>query len=49
MKIDVEMIKKEAEISGLLFLGVGATISGCPLLNILIYGGKFASLCFGNY
>ena len=28
------MIKKEAEIFGLLFLGDGATISRCPLLNI---------------
>ena len=29
------MIKKEAEIFGLLFLGYGATISRSPLLNIL--------------
>ena len=29
------MIKKEAYIFGLLFLGGGATISRCPLLNIL--------------
>ena len=29
------MIKKEAEIFGLSFLGDGATISRCPLLNIL--------------
>ena len=29
------MIKKEAEIFGLLFLGYGATISICQLLNIL--------------
>ena len=29
------MIKKEADIFGLLFLGDGATISKCPLLNIL--------------
>ena len=29
------MIKKESEIPGLLFLGYGATISRCPLLNIL--------------
>ena len=29
------MIKKEAEIFGLLFLGDGATISRFPLLNIL--------------
>ena len=29
------MIKKEAEIFGLLFLGDGATISIFPLLNIL--------------
>ena len=29
------MIKKEAEIFGLWLLGDGATISRCPLLNIL--------------
>ena len=29
------MIKKEADIFGLLFLGDDATISRCPLLNIL--------------
>ena len=29
------MIKKEAEIFGLLFLGDGATILRCTLLNIL--------------
>ena len=29
------MIKKEAEIFGLLFLGDGATISRCLFLNIL--------------
>ena len=29
------MIKKEADIFGLLFLGDVATISICPLLNIL--------------
>ena len=28
-------MKNEAEIFGLLFLGDGATISGCSLLNIL--------------
>ena len=28
------MIKKEAEIFGLLFLGDGDTIPRCPLLNI---------------
>ena len=31
------MIKKKAEISRLLFLGDGATISRYPLLNILDY------------
>ena len=35
MKRNLTMIKKEAEIFGLLFLGDGATISICPLLNIL--------------
>ena len=29
------MIQKEAEIFGLLFLGYGAILSRCPLLNIL--------------
>ena len=32
------MITKEAEIFGLLFLGNDATISRCPLLNILYFG-----------
>ena len=31
------MIKKEAEILELLFLGDGATISRCPLLNFRDY------------
>ena len=35
MKRNLATIKKEAEIFGLLFLGDGATISRCPLLNIL--------------
>ena len=35
MKSNLAMIKKGAEIFGLLFLGDGATISRCPLLNIL--------------
>ena len=35
MKRNLAMIKKEADIFGLLFLGDGATISRCPLLNIL--------------
>ena len=35
MKKNLAMIKKEADIFGLLFLGDGATISRCPLLNIL--------------
>ena len=37
MKSNLAMIKKEAEIFGLLFLGDGATISRRPLLNILAY------------
>ena len=32
------MIKKEAEIFGLLFLGDGATVSRCSLLNIRYSG-----------
>ena len=36
--IILEMIKKEAEIFRLLFLGDGATISRFPLLNILASG-----------
>ena len=35
MKRNLATIKKEAEIFGLFFLGDGAIISGCPLLNIL--------------
>ena len=35
MKRNLAIIKKEAEIFELLFLGDGATISRCPLLNIL--------------
>ena len=35
MKKNLEIIKKEAKIFWLLFLGDGATISICPLLNIL--------------
>ena len=35
MKSNLAMIKKEAEIFGLLFLGDGATISRFPLLNIV--------------
>ena len=35
MKSNLAMIKKEADIFGLLFLLDGATTSRCPLLNIL--------------
>ena len=35
MKRNLKIIKKETEIFGLLFLGDGAKISRCPLLNIL--------------
>ena len=38
MKRNLAMTKKEAEIFGLLFLGDGATISICPLLNIMASG-----------
>ena len=38
------MIKKEAEIFGLLFLGDGVTISRCPLLNILDYAKTYQLL-----
>ena len=37
MKSNLAMIKKEAKIFGLLFLVDGATISRCPLLNILAF------------
>ena len=37
IKRNLAMIKKEADIFGLLFLGDGATISRCPLLSILAY------------
>ena len=35
IRSNLAMIKKEAEIIRLLFLGDGATISICPFLNIL--------------
>ena len=37
MKSNLAMIKREAEIFGLLFLRDGATISICPSWNILAY------------
>ena len=37
MKSNLAMIKKEAEIIGLSFLGYVATILRFPLLNILAY------------
>ena len=39
-KRNLAIIKKEARIFRLLFLVDGATISGCPLLNIMDYGKK---------
>ena len=44
MKMNLSMIKKEAEIFGLLFLGDGDTISRCPLLNILTSAKKYQLL-----
>ena len=44
MKMILAMIKKEADIFGLLFLGDGATISRFPLLNILAYAKKYQLL-----
>ena len=38
MKRNLSMNKKKDKIFGLLFLGDGATISRCPLLNIMAYG-----------
>ena len=43
------MIKKEAEIFGLLFLGDGATISRCPLLNILASANKTPVAVLENF
>ena len=40
-KINLAMIKKEAEIFGLLFLEDGATILRCQLLNILASGKTY--------
>ena len=37
-KSNLEMIKNEAEIFRLLFLGHGTTISRCQLLNIMVSG-----------
>ena len=41
MERNLKLIKKESDISGLLFLGDGANISRIPLLNILVSGGNF--------
>ena len=38
MESNLILIEKESEISGLLFLGYGATIYRVPLLNILVSG-----------
>ena len=43
------MIKKEAKIFGLLFLGDGATISRCPLLNIMNFGENIPVAVLGNF
>ena len=43
-KRNLAMIKKEAAIFGLLFLGDGATILRCPLLNILFSAKKYQLL-----
>ena len=40
MKSNLEIIKKKAEIFGLLFLGDGPTISKCPFMNILASAKK---------
>ena len=37
MQVNLIMIKKEADFSGLLFLSNGATISIITLLNILVF------------
>ena len=47
-KRNLAMIKKEAEIFGLLFLGDGAIISICPLLNILYSGKNILVTVFGK-
>ena len=38
MERNLGMIKKEADIFGLLFLGDGDTMTRCQLLNSLSYG-----------
>ena len=38
MERNLSLIEKESDISGLLFIGDGATISRVPLLNILVSG-----------
>ena len=42
------MIKNEAEIFGLIFLGYGATISRCPWLDILDSGKNIPVAVFEN-
>ena len=41
MERNLNLIEKESDIFGLLFLGDGATISRVPLLNILVSGKIF--------
>ena len=48
-KNNLAMIKKEAEIFGLLFLGDSATISIFPLLNILASGKNIPVAILVNY
>ena len=38
---NLNLIKKESDVFGLLFLGDGSTISIIPLLNILVSEGNF--------
>ena len=48
MKSNLAMIKKEADIFGLLFLGDGATFLLCPLLNILASAKNIPVAVLGN-
>ena len=47
MQSNLEMIQKEADIFGLLFLGDHATISRYPLLNVLDSGETIPAAVLG--
>ena len=49
MKINLAMIKREAEIFGFLFQGNGATFSRSPFMNILASGKSIPLAVLENF